>query len=629
VRRADGPDLLGAWRASVTEAGDLSPRTRQTLHRWDLDRHFEKSPTETCARLHALAVKDPQPDLLFALAEISFLLGRQAEKQDQPGACTYYYLCAGYAFHFLFDDAGQAGNAFDPRFRLACDLYNTGLAKCIRAAQRIGRLDPRQQLHLPTADGKGFTLSVVHHGFPWQPVEFGPLLFCADYEVVGLANNYRGYGLGVALIGNRVSEPKGDQAPGHAFYLRDVSFPVTAFFRFEGKVADLRARRAGQLELYNPLEFRTVDIRALSVPLETDLTTPLAYFLSRSDLDGIEYTGFLRADQVESKAGLYMFEPYQPGKIPVVMVHGLLSSPLTWTPMFNDLRADPTLRKHFQFWFYLYPTGNPYLATAADLRDALGRLRADIDPHGQDPALDEMVFVGHSMGGLVSKLLTIDSDKDFWHLASSKPLDDLKLSAATHDELKRIFYFDRRPCVRRVVFIGTPHHGSKLSPSWPAQLAAHFIHLPKDLMQAAHDAAVQDPHLGPSLSHGRLPTSVDLLAPGAPALELLAARPKPADVHFHSIIGEVYGKGESGSDGVVPYSSAHLAGVDSEIVIPAGHLTLHHHPRAVLEVWRILLAHLREVRGGEGLPVGPPFLPLPDSGGPAGPRVEPGIVRRG
>ena len=123
-----------------------------------------------------------------------------------------------------------------------------------------------------------------------------------------------------------------------------------------------------------------------------------------------------------------MLEPYQPGKIPVVLVHGLLSSPLTWTPLFNDLRADPELRERFQFWFYFYPTGNPYLATAADLRRDLDRAAGRPRPaeHRTRPSTS-MVLVGHSMGGLVSKLLTVDSGDDFWKLVSDRPFDDLKL----------------------------------------------------------------------------------------------------------------------------------------------------------------------------------------------------------
>jgi hypothetical protein len=50
-------------------------------------------------------------------------------------------------------------------------------------------------------------------------------------------------------------------------------------------------------------------------------------------------------------------------------------------------------------------------------------------------------------------------------------------------------------------------------------------------------------------------------------------------------------------DGVVPYSSAHIDEALSELVVPADHYHVHHHPLAILEVRRILLEHLREVDG--------------------------------
>jgi pimeloyl-ACP methyl ester carboxylesterase len=689
VRRASGPELLRDVRASVSEWSDLSPRTLQTLHRLDLETSYKKRPEDTYRYLQGFAADHPAPDVLFALAEISYQFGRKAEKKGHPGACAFYYRCAGYAYHYLFPrgadvawlgaqspgspvplagevfgrsagdhDDGAVTFAYDPRFRLACDLYNVGLSKCIVAAQKVGRLDPRQQLFIPTPDGKGFTLSVVHHGFPWKPEEFGPLVLCSDYEVVGLANHYRGYGLGVAMIGIRdpqiqardnaavwadrhvrarsadedlpdrlspmdlgrktpegsLRSPSGVDVPIKTNrvprlevarpvgrFPHEVSFPVTAFFRFEGDVRDLGTQHSGRLELYNPLTIQTVQIDARSVPLETDLTTPLAYFLSRTDLEGIEYKGFLAADKIRDRTGIYMFEPYQPGKIPVVMVHGLLSSPLTWTTMFNDLRADPVLRERFQFWFYLYPTGNPYLATAADLRQELRQLRDEYDPAGKDPALDHMVLVGHSMGGLVSRLLTVDSGDAFWNLVSPRPLDDLRISQDSRSELRRVFYFRRQDCVEREIFLATPHHGSKLSPSPPARLAARFIRLPQNLVTAATDLAHAEPGEGHRLHNAQICNSIDLLDPKSPALEQLAALPLPRHIHFHSIMGEIFGEGEKSSDGVVPYTSAHLDGVDSEVLVSASHLVVHHHPRAVLEVRRILLEHLKQVQSEDGV----------------------------
>src|SRR5262249_43605628 len=165
------------------------------------------------------------------------------------------------------------------------------------------------------------------------------------------------------------------------------------------------------------------------------------------------------------KAGLHTLEPYQPGRIPVVLVHGLLGTPITWAPLVNDLQADPVLRRRFQLWVYFYPTGNPYLLTAADLRGELAKMRKTLDPEGKDPALDDMVLVGHSMGGLVSRLMTVDGGDDFWRLVSGAAFDDLRLQPGTRAELRNTFYFERQPFITRAIFLGTPHRGSKLSPS--------------------------------------------------------------------------------------------------------------------------------------------------------------------
>jgi pimeloyl-ACP methyl ester carboxylesterase len=606
VERSDFAGPFWSWRGSVLQHDQLSPRTLQTLRRWDLAHAYEDNPDEAAARLHALVCQDHQPELLFALAEIHFVRGREAEKNRDPDAVAHYYLCAGYAYHYLFDlpppDAPDAAaSVFDPRYRLACDLYNAGLAQCIAAAQRVGRLDPsKEEMQIPTRNGGAFHLSIKHVDFPWKEKEFGPLLFCKDFKIEGLVNHYRGYGLGVPLIATRAADaPRSRHFPPHA------SFPVTALFRFEGSVADLVGCRTGELEMYNPLTVQAVEMRGRHVPLETDLTTPLGYFLAQSNLEESAYTGFVWGDSIRSQEGLRMLAPYERGKIPVVLVHGLLSSPLTWAPVINDLQADPVLRRRFQFWYYFYPTGEPYLYAAADLRRELNLLRQELDPGHTDPALDQMVLAGHSMGGLIAHLMTVDGGDDFWRLISKVPLDQLKLEEATRSQLQQTFYFRKEDCVRRVIFLATPHYGSKLSLSALGRLAGKLVYLPGSLEATTRDMARENPDLAAALRARPLPNSVDLLAPNEPVLELLASRPRPPVVRYHSVMGVLPSNkvwlenwltgDDSPGDGVVPYASAHLEGTQSEMVVPADHFHVHHHPRAVLEVRRILLEHLEEV----------------------------------
>ncbi len=632
VRRMYTSPLTESWRSSVIDCCELSPRSQQTLRQYDLDHLYPSSLPQLCANLHAEALHDPRPEVLFALSELSYLRGRRAEYKESADASVFYYLAAGYAYHYLFDEyppgsEGQAQDprtfptreAFDPRFRVACDLYNAGLAKCIVAAQQVGKLDPRQRLVLPARDGRrGISLAVVHHGFVYKPEEFGPVELCSDYQVVGLVNQHRTYGLGVPLVGCRAANAP---RPSNPYYPDKINFPITAFLSFQGSLADLAERRAGQLELFNPLNIQSVVMGAAPpvanapgspgrparlVPLETDLTTPLACYLASTPLTGAGYTGFFKPDWLGKAVGLHSLEPYQPGKIPVIMVHGLLGTPVTWAPMFNDLQADPELRKRFQFWVYFYPTGNPFLASAGELRHELARMRQALDPEGKDPALENMVFVGHSMGGLISRLMTIDGGEDFWKTVfPDEPFDRVALREGTRDELKNTFYFERQRFVTRVIYLATPHHGSMLSPSVLGRLGARLAGLPRDIVAASQDLAKENPDLASALREHSLPTSVDELAPHAPALQLISHRPRPKEVHYHSVIGvtsktdlvveRLFGTGYSQpSDGVVPYTSAHLDDVDSELVVPADHYRVHHHPLAILEVRRILLEHARE-----------------------------------
>ena len=619
VQRTDGPTITGAWAASSFTEATLSPRTRQTLRRLDLEAAYDADPNGVADKLHAFALSDSRPELLFSLAEIYYIRGATAEKKKRPDAFVSYYLSAGYAYHFLFDDtsrsadirslnaddqpASRVDKIFDPRFRLACDLYNLGVAKCIVAAQRVGHFDPRCQLVLPGRErSQAIRLEVVHQGFAFRPEEFGNVLLCSDFQVTGLPNHHRTYGLGVPLIGSLDPEAK---VPKHDFYPAQVEFPITAFFRFEGGLDALHERKAGRLEFVNPLQRQDILVGKRRVPLESDLTTPMAHYLANAGLDNAGYSGFLRPDSLGAAGGLHALEPYKPGKIPVVLIHGLLSTPLTWAPMFNDLQADATLRDRYQFWVYFYPTGNPYLVTAASLRQDLAKMRQSIDPDKKDAALDDMVLVGHSMGGLISRLLTVDGGDDFWSTASKTPLNLLRLQPDSRAELLQTYYFEKQPQVRRAIFLGTPHHGSKLSESTLGRLGSRLAGLPIKMAAVTRDLVKENPDLATYFLQHPLPTSVDLLDPDAAALQLIANRPRPEAIRYHSVIGvskrdtllveRLFGGGYcQPSDGVVPYASAHIDSAASELVVPADHFHVHHHPLAILEVRRILLEHLRE-----------------------------------
>ncbi|HSB78860.1 MAG TPA: alpha/beta hydrolase, partial [Candidatus Methylomirabilis sp.] len=270
-------------------------------------------------------------------------------------------------------------------------------------------------------------------------------------------------------------------------------------------------------------------------------------------------------------------------------VHGTASSPARWAEMFNELQNDPVIRQHYQFWFFIYETGNPILYSALRLRESLETALAEIDPHGQDPALRKMVIVGHSQGGLLTKLMVVELE-DKVRAFFPAPVGELQVSPEFRDLLNRVAEIHPLPFVRQVIFMATPHRGSYVAGSWLAQQLARFVRLPGELLRFTGDLLREDPRLAVALT-GRV-GSVYAMTPGSPLVTALGPAPLAPGVIGHSIIA-VNGDGpvEEGSDGVVKYTSAHIDGVESELVVRSGH-SVQSTPEAIEEVRRILLENV-------------------------------------
>src|ERR1051326_1866072 len=136
VRHADRPTLSRDICSGITDNGELSPWTTETLHRYDLLERYRRAPAITLARLQAITKERGETETVFAMAEVPYAWGRSADLAQDKSASHYYYLSAGYAYHYLFDDF--APDLFEPRFRLACDFYNAAVEQCLRTALRAG-----------------------------------------------------------------------------------------------------------------------------------------------------------------------------------------------------------------------------------------------------------------------------------------------------------------------------------------------------------------------------------------------------------------------------------------------------------------------------------------------------------
>jgi pimeloyl-ACP methyl ester carboxylesterase len=585
VERVDASTAQRQLTTNALTADELSPSARNVLRRWVLSDRYDDDPAGAIAALHTIVTDGRgDEDEVITLAEMAYLY---AEKTHQR---PYFLAAAIYSFAFLFPERGlQPPSPYDPRFRLAADLYSLGIIHAFASVDdtTVEFKNGNYQLPFGWVD-----VAVNPSGFEWHNRRVVALTPVEEVAVRGLANRYRHPGIGAPLAA--ATQPI--VAEGGMQVAPRMKLPMTAVLRLDRPRRQLAQRQLhATLNLYNTHDVETTGIAGKTVPLETDETAVLAYVLASPEIWERELKAFFSGVFSESTpTQLASIDAYRPGRIPVVFVHGTASSVGRWGDMVNDLLDDPQIRDRYQFWFFTYDTGNPVLYSALLLREALRDAVRKLDPAGIDPALSEMVVIGHSQGGLLAKALVADTGDRVWDAIAYKPLDQIDLSPEQRDRLRRAVFITPLPYVRRVVFIATPHRGSYLTEYPVAELLGRFLTLPVRIVQTAADLArntgdfkVDPRKLGSGSLFG--------MTPNNPVLQAMAATPIAPGVHADSIIA-VAGNGpvEGSNDGVVEYSSSHLDGVDSEYIVRSTH-SVQSNPYAIEEVRRILLVHAADV----------------------------------
>lgn len=581
-------------------------------------------------RLLAEIDAKPSPDAIYAYVESAYLEARRLETRRPALAVEIYATSALYAYHYLFNPTLQESRRstmFDAQTRDVAVLYNGACERLLRLLLKDSPT-PFRPGSVCRFQGESATLtaycSVVSGS--WEPEEIESFELAADREVKELSFDCRRAGLGVPLIAKRRAVAAVER-PEEIYYPTGLQFPATAFLRPNPTAplgslppldpnadADELADAAAILEIHDPLVSSFAIVGDRAVPLECDLTTPLASYLASPNQLAFSkgQKGLLDPETLletiptpaptreRTLQGLYMLQPYDPEKIPVVMTHGLGSSPTTWLEMYNALRNVPEICDNYQFWFYFYPTGQPFWISAAQLRSDLRDLRDSLDPDGDAPALDQTVLIGHSMGGLISRMQVAESGDRIWRRVSSVPLDELDFDAETRENLRAWFFFEPNPSIRRVVTIATPFRGSDYANGFTRWLADRAISIPKTVAAATGSLAalletdasqIDDPTLLETA------TSVDSLSPKSPIFAALDECPIPETVALNNVVGvlpslENRWFAPKKSDGVVEFWSSSRDDVESQREIPAAHTVAHAHPAAIWETKEILLRHL-------------------------------------
>ena len=569
---------------NVLSTERMSSFSARELVNFNVYQEFADNPQKALADLHSGLAPTGDEDRLFALAELSFL------HAENSGERSYYLASAVYAYAFLFPGKqGTPPRGIDPRLRWAVDLYNQSLTQAAKSHEAAYAIPMGGKFKLPFGE---LTVSFNERDLIWGDFRMKDFVPAADLEVRGLRNRYRTPGIGAALAAS--IEPL-EASPQSMRIPPRLKIPVTAFLRLDNPRAALASGKLrGELEFYTQDSARTLKIEGVEVPIEYETTSALALSLEGAPVWDSEIAGFRSGDFAISGAnlreGLFMLQPHKPGRIPVVLVHGTASSPARWAELINELENDPRFWENYEIWLFMYNTGNPVAYSAMLLRDALAKVVKELDPDDKDPGIKRMVVMGHSQGGLLTKMTVIDSGMYLWPF--SVPPEELGLDVETRDLLTHALLIKPLPFVRRVIFIATPHRGSYQAlgimgslASWLVTLPGRFTKLSFDLLTLQRKGLV----LG-SASSG-LPTSIDNMNPTNRFIVALSAIPIADGVIANSIVGvEGGGPPAEGGDGVVKYSSAHIDGVESEKIVNSAH-SMQGNPETIQEVKRILIEH--------------------------------------
>jgi pimeloyl-ACP methyl ester carboxylesterase len=562
---------------------------------WKHDLWFDSHPDWQSISLRASrAASEPVLDRALRCARLAAARELRADPKSVDlfaTACTL----AWQAMSRAIDDRS--------RWEKALQLYHQSLEGLLRAGRSCGRWRPGLGMELCDATGQTSLIALVPQDGPWRAQDHMQLIPVGSYHSKrNESKRVDGFGVPVVAVRLQSNEKTTDQGnpnairidfpsrPEERFLLERASWDATVIFRPDrfSEEADPQAA-SGTLEIYRPV-YRD---RALGPRVELSLASAPGAQQAWNSTQDPQLQGFLeqflRPEDPTARRGLIMIEPYQPGKIPVVFTHGLLSNPQTWQPVLLQLQHNRWFQERFQIWGFGYGSGEPFLESAAEMRKELAEAQATIDPSDSDAALRQMVLVGHSMGGLISKLQGIAPEDRLWSAVAQGSWESLHADPQLKERMSAAFFFEPNRRVSRIIFIGTPHRGARMAQQTVGRLGSLLVDFPEEDKERFEQLVENNPGLFRPEIARRFPTSIDMLRPDGEVLKTLAEIPLAEGITGHSIVGDLgpWRVVEPG-DGVVPLSSARWEGVCSEQMVPQCHEELHRDPRSVAELLRIL-----------------------------------------
>ncbi|MBD8878923.1 alpha/beta fold hydrolase [Rhodanobacter sp. 7MK24] len=599
VSRLKPGDVVSERRNDVIGSGQLSDGTVQALNGVALTGKQCTQSFDACVGIVGHASGLDEEGRLSALSEL--WLGRALRADRQPvmddATLDAYLQCARYAYAYLFyTQRTPAERVFDQRQAKVIAFYDYAVERVVgRWFQELPKLDtgwtrtdlagwsvlrPDTDLHLRTA-----------------PTE---LLPASSLRFKGLRNVYRRDGFGSEFVA--VTPRTADAASVPWREPRYVA--MTGVLTFGGNTLDeVLGTRQVQLLVRDPYRDADASIAGRRVPLGANFTAPYGLWLARSGFAMQSIRSLLGRQGGLDSPRVLLLQPFDPNRRTVVMLHGLASSPEAWVNVANEVLGDEELRRHYQVWQVYYPTNAPIALNLMQIRRALDDTVRHFDPDGTTRATNHMMLVGHSMGGVIARLLVSSSGDKLWSLVPEGAHLSATKRAKLHQQLAPYLQFSPMPQVDAAVFLAAPHRGTPVARHRIARWIAELIRLPLGVLKEM--AGVTDLLKDDSGKNApiHVSNSVDNLSDADPFIVATANLPISPAVRYHSIVGlyKPSGSLQQSSDGVVPYASAHLDGAESEVVIPSWH-SVQETPAAILELRRIMRLHLQRVNGVGTMP---------------------------
>jgi pimeloyl-ACP methyl ester carboxylesterase len=605
VNTIKNDDYLNQRRGDVLSTGDLSASARSNLQVVGVSDKQCRADLSLCRSVLGKNGGVADEARLAALSELWLLEAMQGKNSQRPEARINAYLqSARFAFAYLFfTERTTEARALEDRQTQVRDYYNFASQEALTRLFMLYKGRPPQS---ETADGRfrielgdwtirGSMKDVRLAEGRQLPKELIP---ASELSFAGLRNQYRRDGLGAELVAvtrDRVVNSRSDKQAWS-----ETPFPaLTSVIRFPGKTLDaVLDSKTAILTGYDPYRTSSFKVVGHEVPLAANYTSGYGLWLARSGFARQSMLTLIGRGEVLEAPHVHLLQPYDPDRRIIIMLHGLASSPEAWINVANEVLGDETLRNNYQIWQIYYPTNHPIAFNNRAVRDAIEKTLKHFDPSGKAKASQDVVLVGHSMGGVLSRLLVSSTGDHLWSSFLAKHEIKRKRREQVEAKIGPYLQFEPMPQISRAIFAAAPHRGTPFAENRVSRWASSLVKLPFSVLNRFSEIAqvLVDPNSASPVAMTRGFNSIDNLSNLDPFILATADLPISPKVSYHSIIGNYTPELllQRSSDGVVPYSSSHLEGAASEKVIPSWH-SVQETPEAILEIRRILHEHLKEL----------------------------------